>query len=94
MRQGLVDAALLQAGRMHQAASGAGNGILAQFGAAFSLFLRYVIERDLFDDVRVAHLIDNASQSVQGLLESTGTDQYDSLQQTVEMLHNPETLLE
>jgi hypothetical protein len=94
MRQGLVDAALLQAGRMHQASSAAGNEILAQFAAAFSLFLRYVIERDLFDDVRVAHLIDNASQSVQGLLESTGREQYDSLQQTVGMLQNPETLLE
>jgi hypothetical protein len=94
MRQGLVDAALTNAGRLHQAATNAGNEILAQFAAAFSLFLRYVIERDLFDDVRVAHLIDNASQSVQGLLEATGPEQYDSLQQTVEMLHNPETLLE
>jgi hypothetical protein len=94
MRQGLVDSALTNAGRLHQAATNAGNEILAQFAAAFSLFLRYVIERDLFDDVRVAHLIDNASQSVQGLLEATGPEQYDSLQQTVEMLHNPETLLE
>lgn len=94
MRQGLVDQALLCAGRLHQAASNAGNEILARFAAAFSLFLKYVIERDLFDDVRVAHLVDNASQSVHGLLEATGTVQYDSLQQTVEMLHNPETLLE
>ncbi len=94
MREGLVDSALTNAGRLHQVSSASGNEILAQFAATFSLFLRYVIERDMFDDVRVAHLIDNASQSLQGLLESLGTEDYGALLQTIDMLHNPETLLE
>ncbi len=94
MREGLVDSALTHAGRLHQVSSASGNDTLAQFAATFSLFLRYVIERDLFDDVRVAHLIDNASQSLQGLLESLGTEDYGALIQTIDMLQNPETLLE
>ena len=94
MRQGLVDSALSLAGRLHQVCTAAGNETLAQFAATFSLFLRYVIERGLIDDVRVAHLIDNASQSLQGLLESLGTEDYAALEQTIEMLHSPETLLE
>jgi hypothetical protein len=94
MREGLVDSALTHAGRLHQVSSASGNETLGQFAATFSLFLRYVIERDLFDDVRVAHLIDNASQSLQGLLESLGTEDYGALLQTIDMLQNPETLLE
>ena len=94
MREGLVDSALSHGGRLHQVSSASGNEALAQFAATFSLFLRYVIERDLFDDVRVAHLIDNASQSLQGLLESLGTEDYGALLQTIDMLQNPETLLE
>jgi hypothetical protein len=94
MREGLVDSALTNAGRLHQVCSVSGNETLAQFAATFSLFLRYVIERDLFDDVRVAHLIDNASQSLQGLLESLGTEDNGALLQTIDMLQNPETLLE
>jgi hypothetical protein len=94
MREGLVDSALAHAGRLHQVSSASGNETLAQFAATFSLFLRYVIERDLFDDVRVAHLIDNASWSLQGLLESLGTEDYGALLQTIDMLQNPETLLE
>jgi hypothetical protein len=94
MREGLVDSALTHAGRLHQVSSASGNETLAQFAATFSMFLRYVIERDLFDDVRVAHLIDNASQSLQGLLESLGTEDYGALLQTIDMLQNPETLLE
>ena len=53
-----------------------------------------VTHRRLFDDVRVAHLIDNATQSLQGLLESLGTEDYGALIQTIDMLQNPETLLE
>jgi hypothetical protein len=94
MREGLVDSALAHAGRLHQVSSAQGNEPLAQFAAAFSLFLRYVIEKDLFDDVRVAHLIDNACQSLQGLLERAGEEDYEPLLQTIDMLHNPETLLE
>lgn len=94
MREGLVDSALSHAGRLHQVSSASGNDLLAQFAATFSMFLRYVIERDLFDDVRVAHLIDNATQSLQGLLESLGTEDYGALIQTIDMLQNPETLLE
>ena len=94
MRQGFFDSALSHAGRLHQVSSANGNEVLAQFAAAFSLFLRYVIERDLFDDVRVAHLIDNAAQALQGVLDRAATEDYDVLTQTIDMLQNPETRLE
>jgi hypothetical protein len=94
MRQGVFDLALSHAGRLHQVSSAGGNEVLAQFAAGFSLFLRYVIERDLFDDVRVAHVIDNATQALQGVLERAAAEDYDALAQTIDMLQNPETLLE
>ncbi|MEW6510323.1 MAG: hypothetical protein AB1428_05130 [Bacteroidota bacterium] len=93
MRQGFFDAALSQAGRLHQTCSAQGAEAPSQFAAAFSLFLRYVIERDLFDDARVAHLIDNAGQALQEVLGGP-EENYTPLLQTIDMLHNPETLLE
>ena len=94
MRERFFDSALSNAGRLHQTCSLQGQEALAQFAAAFSLFLRYVIERDLFDDARVAHVIDNAGQALQAILDRANDEDYDSLQQTIDMLHNPETLLE
>ncbi len=94
MRQRFFDSALSNAGRLHQVCSAEGQEALAQFAAAFSLFLRYVIERDLFDDARVAHVVDNAGQALQAILDRASDEDYDSLQQTIDMLHNPETLLE
>lgn len=94
MRQRFFDSALSNAGRLHQVCSSEGQEALAQFAAAFSLFLRYVIERDLFDDARVAHVVDNAGQALQAILDRASDEDYDSLQQTIDMLHNPETLLE
>ncbi len=94
MRQRFFDSALSNAGRLHQVCSLGGQEALAQFAAAFSLFLRYVIERDLFDDARVAHVVDNAGQALQAILDRASDEDYDSLQQTIDMLHNPETLLE
>ena len=93
-RQRFFDSALSNAGRLHQVCSSEGQEALAQFAAAFSLFLRYVIERDLFDDARVAHVVDNAGQALQAILDRANDEDYDSLQQTIDMLHNPETLLE
>jgi len=93
-RQRFFDSALSNAGRLHQVCSSEGQEALAQFAAAFSLFLRYVIERDLFDDARVAHVVDNAGQALQAMLDRANDEDYDSLQQTIDMLHNPETLLE
>lgn len=94
MRQRFFDSALSNAGRLHQVCSAESQEALAQFAAAFSLFLRYVIERDLFDDARVAHVVDNAGQALQAILDRANEEDFDSLQQTIDMLHNPEALLE
>jgi hypothetical protein len=94
VRRGLFDTALSQGGRLHQVCSARGNETLAQFAAAFSLFFRYVIEHELFDDVRVAHVIDHTSQVLGGIVEEAGAEDYGPLVQTIDMLHNPETLLE
>jgi hypothetical protein len=42
----------------------------------------------------VAHVIDNATQALQGVLERAAAEDYDALAQTIDMLQNPETLLE
>ena len=94
MREQFFASALSNAGRLHQVCSSQGQEALAQFAAAFSLFLRYVIERNLFDDARVAHVIDNAAQALQAILDRASDEDYDTLQQTIDILHNPETLLE
>jgi hypothetical protein len=91
---GIFDSALSRAGRLHQAATAAGNDHLIHFAGAASLFLRYVIEREYFDDVRAVHLIDITAESLQKLLEQETPIDYAALEQSTDMLHNSETLLE
>jgi hypothetical protein len=94
MHFSFFDSALTRAGRLHQVATAAPNDHLIHFSGAVSLFLRYVIERGLFDDVRVIHLIDITAESLQKLLEQDSPVDYAALEQSTDMLHNSETLLE
>jgi hypothetical protein len=94
MHFGLFDSALSRAGRLHQAATAAHNDHIVHFAGAVSLFLRYLIERELYDDVRSIHLIDITAEALQKLLEQQAPLDYAALEQSTDMLHNSETLLE
>jgi hypothetical protein len=67
---------------------------IARFAASVSTFVRYVLDRALFGDVRVANILDNAVLTLQTVLPSVGADDFDSLTQTIQLLADPATLLE
>jgi len=94
MHFGLFDSALSRAGLLHQSATAAHNDHIVHFAGAVSLFLRYIIERELYDDVRSVHLIDITAEALQKLLEQQAPLDYTALEQSTDMLHNSETLLE
>jgi hypothetical protein len=71
-----------------------GNGDVARFSSAFSLFLRYVVERGLLKDVRVANFMDSANLTLQTVMETVGAEDYDSLQQCIQLLEDPAKLLQ
>jgi hypothetical protein len=67
---------------------------IARFSAACSTFVRYVLDHDLLKDVRAVNIIDNASLTLQTTLHAAGEENFDSLQQMVQLLEDPATLLE
>jgi len=71
-----------------------GSPDIARFAASASTFVRFVLDRSLFKDVRVVNILDNAVLTVQTILPSVGADDYDSLTQTNQLLADPATLLE
>jgi hypothetical protein len=70
-----------------------GSPDISRFAASSSTFVRYVLDRSLFDDVRVVNILDNAVLTLQTVLPSVGADDYDSLAQTNQLLADPTTLL-
>jgi hypothetical protein len=69
-------------------------GDVARFASSVGTFVRYVLDRSLFDDVRVVNILDNAVLTLQTVLPSIGADDFDSLTQTIQLLADPATLLE
>jgi hypothetical protein len=67
---------------------------VGRFAAAAGTFIRYVCDRELFRDVRVVNILDNAVLTVQTVLPSVGADDFDSLTQTIQLLADPATLLD
>lgn len=67
---------------------------IARFSAACSTFVRYVLDHDLLKDVRGVNIIDNAGLTLQTTLHAAGEENFDSLQQMVQLLEDPATLLE
>lgn len=85
---------LNEAGLLIDAARNAGKCNMQEFAAVASRFIQHVIDNRLFHDVRVVHLLDNANITLQTVLDGAGTEDYDSLQQTIELLQNPRTVLD
>lgn len=67
---------------------------ISRFATSVTTFVRYVIDRSLFGDVRVVNILDNAVLTLQTFLPSVGADDFDSLTQTIQLLADPATLLE
>ncbi len=70
------------------------EGDISRFANSVTTFVHYVIDRSLFNDVRVVNILDNAVLTLQTFLPSVGADDIDSLTQTVQLLADPATLLE
>jgi len=85
---------LNEAGLLIDAARNAVKSDVQEFGAVASRFIQFVIDNRLFDDIRVVHLLDNANITLQTVLDGAGPEDYDSLQQTIELLQNPHTVLD
>jgi hypothetical protein len=67
---------------------------IARFSSACSTFLRYVLDHEMLKDVRAVNIIDNAGLTLQTTLHTVGEENFDSLQQMVQLLEDPATLLE
>lgn len=83
-----------RAAALRALATAHGNRDVARFSSAFSLFLRYVVERGMLKDVRVAHFMDSANLTLQTVVETVGAEDYDSLQQCIQLLEDPAALLQ
>jgi hypothetical protein len=70
------------------------NQDVVRFAEAFSTLVQFVVEQQVLRDVRVVNLLANANLTLQTILESAGEEDYDSLQQTIELLQTGRTLLE
>jgi hypothetical protein len=89
-----VETALAASSALHAAASTYRSADVQKFAAAFSRFVRYVLETGHLEDVRVVNFIDNANLTLQTVLETVGAEDFDSLHQTIQLMENPGTLLE
>ena len=69
------------------------NTDVVKFAEAFSSLVQFVIDKDILGDVRVVHILENANLTLQTILESAGDEDYDSLQQTIELLRTGHSLL-
>lgn len=90
----LLEALLQKAHELGATADRENEGDISRFAASVTTFVRYVIDRSLFEDVRVVNILDNAVLTLQTFLPSVGADDFDSLSQTIQLLADPATLLE
>ncbi len=65
-----------------------------QFALVFRNFLRYILERKMFSDIRVVYILEQANQSLRSVLMESRSDQKNALQETTDLLQHPETLLD
>ncbi len=89
-----LEALLAQAQNLGATAERENAADISRFAVSVTTFVRYVIDRSLFGDVRVVNILDNAVLTLQTFLPSVGADDFDSLSQTIQLLADPATLLE
>jgi hypothetical protein len=91
---GRLEALLLDAERLRALATAESSRDIERFLTAFHTFLGYVLRHHLTGDVRVVNLIDNANLMLQTVIETVGAEDFDSLQQTIALLEQPQTFFE
>lgn len=92
--QSLLYRILDEAGTLGEAARSTGRADVEEFTVAVSRFLQHVLDDQLFHDARIVHLLDNANITLQTALDASGTEDYDALQQAIDLLKNPQTVLD
>jgi hypothetical protein len=92
--QDLLYRVLNESAALQRCAASASQEDVVRFAEAVTTLVQFVIEQQLFGDVRVVNLLANANLTLQTILESAGDEDYDSLQQTIELLQTGRTLLE
>ncbi len=94
IEQPLVEILQEETDALRTVASADGNQDVIRFCTALSIFVVYVLDKAKLNDIRTMNIIDNANLTLQTVLQAMGAADYDSLQQTTQLLENPGTLLE
>jgi hypothetical protein len=76
-----------------ESASSSGRKDALQFTEACTGFVHYAVEKSLLQDVRVLNVLDNANCTLQTVFEAGGGEDHDSLQSTIDLLKQPNELL-
>jgi len=84
---------LSETGTLHEAARAVGKDDVVKFSTACTGFINYALEHGLTHDARVMNMLEHANLTLQTVLEATGTEEYDSLSKSAELLANPKELL-
>ncbi len=79
---------------LQRAARGVGKEDVVKFTTACSEFVSYALDRGRLRDVRVINMLEHANLTLQTVLAAPGTEEYDSLQKSIELLQNPREVLE
>ncbi len=82
-----------QLSMLRNAASSSRNQDVEHFCDAMEGFVDYVVRNKIFSDVRVLSIIDNANLTLQTVVGGAIPEEQDSLDQTIELLKHPSTLL-
>jgi len=94
IEQPLIEILQEETDALRAAAETEGNQDIVKFCTALSIFLVYVVDKSRTGDVRTLNIIDNANLTLQTVLQAMGASDYDSLQQTTQLLEHPGTLME
>lgn len=94
IEQPLIDILQEETDALRGVAATEDNQDVVRFCTALSIFLVYIVDKGRTSDVRTLNIIDNANLTLQTVLQAMGAADYDSLQQTTQLLENPGTLME
>jgi hypothetical protein len=79
---------------LREHAATAGKKDIVQFALACTEFVQYALDNNLFHDVRVVNILDNANLTLQTVFDAAGVDDNDALQSTIELLKQAKDLLD
>ncbi|MBI4536019.1 MAG: hypothetical protein HY708_07050 [Ignavibacteriae bacterium] len=89
----MLDRLLDETAALQTAAKMTSKDEVVHFTDVFLLFVNYVLENRIYDDPRVLTMIMNANLTLQTFVEAQDAKDGDSLEQTIELMRNPESFL-